>query len=248
MTHPSRIVFILSLPVAFILGGCGQGGDEATARRSAPSAAVLEDMHQHVPQVRELEEAVIRGDLDAVRAPAAWLADHHAPSGLPHAGDRYMEDMRAAARRAADAKDIQTAAYAMASMAAACGNCHRELGTPANLPSIVVPAAATDRAGHMREHQAAVDLMYRGLAAPSDENWKKGAEMLAAVPLTDKELGEEGENAAAAEARVHELAKLAIAADGSTRIQVFGNLVSTCAGCHSLHGRVLGPGLPKTTE
>jgi cytochrome c553 len=54
------------------------------------------------------------------------------------------------------------------------------------------------------------------------------------------------QEAAAAEARVHELADRAIKApDQSSRVAVYGSIIGTCASCHGLHGRIWGPGLPK---
>jgi cytochrome c553 len=220
MMHPSRLAFIVILPAAVVLAGCGGGPAEESTAREAPaaSAEVLEDMHEHVSRVRVVEEAVIRGDLEAAREPAKWLAEHEEPAGLPADTGRFLTEMRTAARQVAEADDIESAAHATARMAAGCGSCHRASSTSANLPAVIVPAPATDRAGHMREHQAAVDLLYRGLAAPSDENWKKGAEMLQHAPLTAEDLGDVKKEAQAAAARVHELgARAASAGDHGAR-------------------------------
>ena len=52
---------------------------------------------------------------------------------------------------------------------------------------------------------------------------------------------------AAAEDRVHVLAEQAATATEETaRINVYSQILSTCAQCHGLHGRIWGPGLPKT--
>jgi cytochrome c553 len=97
----------------------------------------------------------------------------------------------------------------------------------------------------MTQHQYAVDLMYRGLAAPSDEDWTKGTKALAGSPLGGKALPEATESLAA-EKKVHELANAAAKAnDRSARITAYGEVIGSCASCHGLHGRVLGPGVPK---
>jgi cytochrome c553 len=51
--------------------------------------------------------------------------------------------------------------------------------------------------------------------------------------------------AVAAEEQVHKLAERAAAAKDTTeRVAVYGEVIGSCASCHSLHGRVRGPGLP----
>jgi hypothetical protein len=66
------------------------------------------------------------------------------------------------------------------------------------------------------EHQQAVDLMVQGLTVPSTSAWNEGADMLAAAPLRSKSLPRDPKLTQAvrtAEARVHELAQRARAAD-----------------------------------
>jgi len=92
-----------------------------------------------------------------------------------------------------------------------------------------------------------VDLMYRGMVAPSEALWKQGAEALKGSPLSDKDLTKVPKGIAASEARVHEIAgRAAQAADAGARIAIYGELIGGCASCHAGHGRVLGPGLPKS--
>jgi mono/diheme cytochrome c family protein len=51
----------------------------------------------------------------------------------------------------------------------------------------------------------------------------------------------------ASEARVHELAdRAAKASDRGARVAIYGEVIGSCASCHGLHGKVWGPGLPKT--
>jgi cytochrome c553 len=246
MMHRSRFALILLLPLALVVSSCGRADDGAQTQ-GGDRAATVEDMHRHVEQVRLVEEAVIRGDIEGAQEPARWIAEHKESPGLPADTGQFLDDMRTAARRVAGATDVETAAQGAASLVASCGNCHAASNVTANLPEVTIPAAATDRAGHMREHQAAVELLYRGLAAPSDENWRKGAEMLRGSPLAHGDMGDIAKEVQAAEGRVHEIAERAVkAGDRDTRVQVYGELVSTCASCHGMHGKVWGPGVPRT--
>jgi mono/diheme cytochrome c family protein len=40
--------------------------------------------------------------------------------------------------------------------------------------------------------------------------------------------------------------KARTATDIGTKVAFYGEYIGGCAGCHGLHGKVWGPGLPKT--
>ena len=105
-------------------------------------------------------------------------------------------------------------------------------------------------AAHMVEHQWATDLLYQGLVTPSEERWQKGLAAMAATPLAEKDLPKDAKltkEVIALEKKVHELAGRAKAAsDLGTKVAFYGEYIGGCAGCHELHGKVWGPGLPKT--
>jgi mono/diheme cytochrome c family protein len=236
------IALVIALTVTSVLAG-------AQGKPSSPQTA--DHMKEHYEKVRVVEAAVIRGDLDAVREPAAWLAAHESSKELDKASASQVSSMRQSARKAADAKDIQTAATATATMLATCGDCHRA--------AAVVPAPAAVRqpmvggvVGHMLKHQQAIDQMADGLIIPSAAQWKAGAEALKSVPLRASDLPRDPKltrEVAAAEDRVHLLAEqAATAAEGATRVKAYAQIISACAQCHGLHGRIWGPGLPKTEQ
>jgi cytochrome c553 len=204
-------------------------------------------MTDHFTKVREVEEAVIRGDVDAAHASAQWLADHQETGGLPAGTDTYVGDMKNAARAVASTDVIGNAAVAAASLVGTCGACHQAAKVTLAIPPLIAPATAGDIVSHMRQHQYAVDLMYRGLVVPSDELWTRGAEALKAAPLSDKDMSKVSKDVMASEARVHELAdRAAKASDRGARVAIYGEVIGSCASCHGLHGKVWGPGLPKT--
>jgi cytochrome c2 len=235
-----HIALIIGLAAASVLAG-------AQGKPSDPQTA--DHMKEHYSKVRAVEAAVIRGDLEAVREPASWLAAHESSRELDKASASQVSTMRQAARQAAEASDIPSAATATAAMLAACGDCHRA--------AAVVPAPGQSElpvvggsVGHMLEHQRAVDQLADGLVIPSATLWKEGAEALQSSPLRTRELPRDPgltREVAAAEDKVHLLAEqAATASEAPARTKSYAQIISTCAQCHGLHGRIWGPGLPKT--
>jgi cytochrome c553 len=243
----SRVV----LPVSFVFLtftiACGgaQAPEEKTPA-AAPASTVASHMTDHFTRVHDIEEAVIRGDLEAVGEPARWLQSHMTMEGLPAGSEPFISEMRNAASAVASTDDAGNAAVATATMLAACGKCHTATGATPKMPEMPPPAAAEGAVGHMREHQYAVDLMAEGLERPSDDLWKQGARALAAAPLAGADLPEVPKSVDEMETRVHELADRALnASDTGARTAIYGEIVGDCASCHGLHGKVWGPGVGK---
>ena len=233
---------------ALLVGAAALTASTTAARQAKPSnPQTAQHMREHFTKVREVEAAVIRGDLEAVRAPAEWLASHESTLELDKASASQVSVMRETAKRAADAKDIKSAAAATAAMLAACGDCHRAAGV---MPALMQakPPVVGGTVGHMLQHQRAVDQMADGLIVPSTESWKQGAEALKAAPLRSGALPRDARltrEVAASEDRVHVLAEQAsAAAEAQTRVNAYAQIISTCAQCHGLHGRIWGPGVP----
>jgi hypothetical protein len=240
---------LVLIPIVLITACGGSTQPPAQQAQASPAAVdVAKHMSDHFTRVREVEEAIIRGDVEAARPPALWLADHQETAGLPADVAPYVTEMKATAKAVASADSIGNAAVAASSLVASCGGCHEAAKVTPKLPELIAPTVAADTASHMKEHEYAVDLMYRGLVGPSDESWKQGAAALKAAPLGGKDLPQQvSKDAAVAEARVHELADRAIGAtDRGAKIAIYGEIIGGCASCHGLHGRVWGPGLPKT--
>jgi len=246
------LVLLMILPVALVAASCARPApppaeEAATTAPAQPAANTAATMTEHFSRVRELEEAIIRGDLEAAKAPAQWIADHQDAAGMPAGTEGYVTGTKNAARAVAATESIGNAGIAAAFAVSACGDCHAAARVTPKMPELSPPSAVPGTAAQMRAHQHAVDLMYRGMVVPSEDLWKSGAEALKTSPLTDKDLTNVTKEIAASEARVRELAgRAAEARDAGARIAIYGEVISGCANCHSLHGRVLGPGLPKT--
>ena len=236
-------------------GGSGQPGEKPAASeapsKAAPAAPAETKtyMTDHYARATTVQEAVIRGDLDEVREPARWIAEHQELAGLPASVQPQVEEMKRAAKIAAEATELKSAASATAAMAVACGKCHAAMGIQPTLAPVAQTVKPEPVAARMQDHLRAMDLLYDGLIGPSDESWTKGAEALKVSPLTAKELPKDPKLAKEMLAQETGIRTLADRARQSTdlaaRAAIYGEFIASCAGCHVLHGRVVGPGVPK---
>jgi hypothetical protein len=256
MTGRTRSLFLslLVLPAVIALA-CG-GGQQAPAEQAkaaepaAPAVDVAKHMHEHLARVTTMQEAVIRGDMEAAVEPARWIADHEETKGLPVGTESIVADLKKSAAVVAEAKDFKNAATATAMVISYCGACHAAAKVSPAVAEPARPAAEGPVATHMVEHQWATDLLYQGLVMPSEERWQKGLTAMQGTPLAEKDLPKDAKltkEVAALEKKVHEMAgKAKTATDIGTKVAFYGEYIGGCAGCHELHGKVWGPGLPKT--
>lgn len=245
-------VGMLILSVSLAVSACGGSAPPPAAQTAAPASAqpagdMAARMAGHFGKVREIQEALVRGDLDSAKAAAQWTAEHQETAGFPAGTDKYVTGIRNAARAVASSRSLGNAGVAAAFAVAACGDCHVAAKVSPKMPEVSAPAALPGTAAHMRAHQYAVDLMYRGLVGPSEALWQQGAEVLKGSPLRDEDLTKVSKDVVVFEARVHEVGSRASQApDEGARIAIYGELIGACATCHGLHGRVWGPGVPKS--
>ncbi|UCD23871.1 MAG: hypothetical protein JSW51_12690 [Gemmatimonadota bacterium] len=223
-THIALVVRATAAVVVVAALACGQ-----------PQTTV-EHMEQHFEEVDAVKDAIIAGDLTAVKQPAAWLAEHEAAADLPGEWEPFVADMKAAAKTAEDATEISVAAVATAEMALSCGACHAAVGQGTAFAFMAQPEE-TGVTGHMLRHSWALDQLWRGLVGPSDELWQQGAQGLDEAPIQGG-----SEETRALGMRIHDLgAQATEAADPAARAVIYGELLSTCAGCHVAAGQ--GPTL-----
>ena len=245
--HISRTSFFVAVAfAAATVAGVSSVGSAAARQQVRSTPERMAQMQHHFVQVGLVHEALIRGDLPAVRAAARLMADAEAPRDVAASTSQYVAAMRLGAQRAANAQDLATGAAGTVSMLLSCGACHRTAGT---MPAPLTPKrpAVGGLVGHMLEHQRAADEMLEGLVIPSLSQWFSGATRLAAAPLRpeklppDKKLTPEIRQA---EARLHQLTERALKAGSEKdRGDVYAQMLTACASCHSLHG-VWGPRSP----
>ncbi len=197
-------------------------------------------MWSHFLAAVDVQAAVIRGDLEAAREPATWLAEYDEP-GLPDGAEAFLRELQRAAARVIEAKTIEAAGAATGRIVAACGSCHREY-EPGMEPTEHVeppPGEESDVATHMVRHVWAADRLWEGLALPSNTAWEAGADAFAGVPLATDDLAfDNPEGVRALANRTHELGRRAgLETEPSLRARTYGELLSTCAACHQMTGQ-----------
>lgn len=225
-------------------------GTSATAlqqpTKSLPSTPErLSEMRHHFEDVLLVHEAVTRGDLPAVKAPAVRIATVAVPADVPGTATSFVVALRQAGERAARATTLSDAANATVAMVNQCAQCHRTVG--------VFPAVAERRSpniggvrGHMLEHQLATDDMLVGLMVPSPSQWRAGAERLRVAPLRPSELPRDPKMTTwkrEADVRLRAIAdRASLAQTPEERAAAYAEIITTCLQCHSAHSTVWGPG------
>jgi cytochrome c553 len=201
-------------------------------------------MREHFLRGAAIRDAVIRADLEGVRAPAKWLADHP-QEDLPESAQPNILEMRRLAAEVAAAKDLPQAAHGVARLAAACGSCHVAIEVTPTLVAAFPRGEDETLKGEMKKHYRAADLLYRGLVVPSEHSWNSGAKALAGDPA-ELELrrgpGAKPEIETLAR-RLHDLAEEAgKAGDPKARTEVYGRMLETCSDCHKRQKVVIRQG------
>jgi cytochrome c553 len=231
------LVGLMILPVAFAVSACGRSApppaeQSTVAAPAQPPVDTSARMAEHFGKVRELEDAIVRGDLETAKETAQWIAEHQEAAGLPAGTEGYVTATKNAARAVAASSSLGNAGVAAAFAVAACGECHTAVKITAKMPDVSVPPT----------RQGVAAAMF----VPSETLWKQGAGVLQGSPLRENDLTKVPEEIVASETRVHDLARRADqAADAGSKIAIYGELIGGCASCHGKHGMVLGAGAPK---
>jgi hypothetical protein len=212
---------------------------EAKSAAEAPSAEATptldKKMKDHFTWAAAMKKAVIDGKLAEVTGPAKKLVGSDFGQDLPAEWQAHLGPMKAAAKLAAEANNIQGASLAAGHVGAACGSCHAKLGGP-QLDLGKPPGEASGAKAHMQRHVWAADRMWEGLMAPADDAWKAGSEALIQAPLSKEELAEDQsvpDEIAAVAKSVHELGpKGRELTEPADRANIYGEFLATCADCH----------------
>lgn len=206
------------------------------APAAPPDAASLKQhMHEHFAAVSELQRAIARGHLDDARQHAKWLVEHD--ERLLEGWKPFVDEMRAAASGVVAAPDLPTAGALAARLGRACSSCHEARRAVVTFAWEPAPAEGPTLQVQMKRHQWAAARLWDGLVGPSDELWNQGSSVLAGAALdaTAAAGGAPRGDIAALAAKVRQLAKRATAVTGhDERATLYGELLSTCAGCHQL--------------
>ena len=208
-----------------------------------PSPEVAPRMAGHFETAGELYAAVVAGDLSRVRTAGEDLLERETGAGMPARAQERIEDLRAFTRLAIGAPDVTAAAHAVARVGATCGSCHRAMkrGPTYQVPS-GPPEGGNPVAERMLRHQWAADRLWQALVGPSDKSWSAGVTTLSDAPLFTDELTRDVAQYEAVTRlawTVHDVgARARSVRDLGDRADLFADLLSTCAQCHTLLGQV----------
>lgn len=228
--------------LAWAIAGCSS--PQERAERKAASANVggtfelsplEEQMHEHWGLAGWLRRAVIAGRLDEVPRAAGLLAAHEPADGVP-TWTPHVERLRAQAQAAAAASSLPEVAAATAELGATCGACHGEVGAVVRRTLPEPPAGEQTVGVHMQRHAWAAEAMWIGLVTPADDEWLRGAQMLAERPLREDEYFSRWlvtDELVALGTEVHDLGVRAREASPGDRPALYGEFLATCAECHT---------------
>jgi len=207
---------------------------------------VAAHMHEHLGRITTIKSFIIMDNLDGVREPASWLAEHESVSGLPANFQPYVELMRVYARQIVAARDLKSAADSVSRMARNCGNCHLVNNIELEFGFDTKPADLADTITHMQRHQWAADRLWEGLIGPSDVAWGRGSDMLVDVPLHSTDVMNKTTSEVASDMidqiahRVHVLGgQGTITRTPDGRSDLYAELLGLCVDCHTRLGRGL---------
>lgn len=235
----------LALALFLLLAGCAgcrENRDRAPTTSPTIGSSPMRPLGPAVMMRHEVlsisvREAIVRGDLGSARRNAVELGAVTV-GGSPELLER-SKDLSAAADAIAQAPDLAAAARATGAMVRTCGDCHARLTGPTRLEVAPPPPLEGGRRVRMRRHNWAMNRLWDGLVANSEEPWRAGAEVLADAKLPPGDLVPRANRAPEVEqiaASVSVLGQRALAAsDTNVRSEIYGELLTTCADCH---GRV----------
>ncbi|MEO8702166.1 MAG: hypothetical protein ABI867_19135 [Kofleriaceae bacterium] len=193
-------------------------------------------MTEHFVVVSKLERAIARGHLDDAHRHARWIDEHDEAPQLV-AWRPFVDEMRASARAIAETTDLPTAGVLAARLAAACSDCHVATHAVVTFAWEPVPDEAPVLQVQMRRHEWAAERLWEGLVGPSDALWREGTSVLATAKLDTvaASSGASRGDVLALANQVRQLARRATTlSERRDRATLFGELLSTCAGCHQL--------------
>lgn len=214
----------------------GSAAAPADAVASPADAADLKQhMREHFAAISELQAAIARGHLDDAKALAAWLGSHDEPH--QEGWEPFVTELKSAAKGVEQAPDLPTAASLAARLGRACSKCHEARGAVVTFEWTPAPDNGPTLAAQMKRHQWAAARLWDGLVGPADALWQEGATVLATTRLDTAQAAKGSERAdlPVLAAQIRKLATRAIVVtDHDARAKLYGELLSTCAGCHQL--------------
>lgn len=216
----------------------GPAGDGASSGESTTAEAPDRAYHRGASfwQAVALRDAVIAGDIVRARREAALFEKARFPL-LPDTWRYSVAQMQGSAREVAYSGDIDSAAQWTATIAVACGNCHRYSGEVPEFDAEPPPEPAPDQETldeRMKRHARVSEDLWLGLLG-SEPAWKRGANTLNEAPPEPTAAAAQSVDEAFA-LELNQIKALGIQAlmarTLERRAAVYGDLIARCAHCH----------------
>lgn len=201
--------------------------------RFADPAAGRYHMRRHFDDLRIIEQLLIAGRLAEGTALAYLLVRRLDDPGLASWSDRDQR-VADAAQALVEAPSLDEALRREVRVMAECAGCHATAQVAPKLrPAPAVPVDDGGRPARMARHVWAVDRLWEGLVAPSDERWTRGLDVLAQTPMPFAPRSD----APLLGARLQDVARRQLAGRAVTdlddRAAAYGELLVTCTACHA---------------
>ncbi len=237
-----------TLAAGLLLVACGKSEKEpapavtpqptpATPARPAPIDGGLQaHMKEHFESIRSVERAIVLGDMTLAKREAEALANHQSAQEIENYSEE-IEGVRATATAIAKAETLAVMAASAATLATQCGSCHLITNSITSFEWTEAPVPNETGADRMQRHRWAMDRLWEGLVGPSQHSWRAGATVLQADPMPASMLSLHGMPEADAKAKLATLQSLATKAQSleslDDRAKLYGELLTTCSGCHT---------------
>ena len=226
------------LTLLFSIGGCGAKDERATHPNNTQLSATqpsFEAMHEALDDLREIEGALVAGDLSLAKSLSA-RASEGIKAEQKSSPSPYVDEYLSSLEELIVSQDVLAAAKASARAGRACGDCHQKL----EVQVLQLEPESQPEGDFMWQHRWASERMWEGLVGPSPKAWRVGAQKLADLRFNVSEVEAyfviDDEVSGHVET-LRSVAKQAVdAKDRQTQGSLYGDLLGSCAGCHSRIG------------
>lgn len=190
-------------------------------------------MEEHYTAAIRSHDALIQGDLEALRRQLAKIAEQKLPQAAPKSWTAHHIVLQRAARKGEGVSSLDAAATIMSGVGEACGSCHIALKAGKIYFWPEEPKGDDEFAKAMRTHQWATERLWEGLTGPFEEAWNRGAAELAIVRLFEEDRESVSATLLKMEGELRDLGRKAKETkELHERAEVYGYLLKTCATCH----------------
>jgi cytochrome c553 len=163
------------------------------------------------------------------------MAAAPSPDGIPAGWRPFAADLLAEATAMAASTNVAEAGGHLGQMALACGTCHTEAGVLEQVTLVALPAEMYDQDVRMDNHQWGSDWMWFGLVTANEDAYRLGATTFTSGRLPAPTQVVSGTDLMPLLGEVAAVAgRAAESQDDEQRAGHYGELLASCAACHSL--------------